>query len=67
MLSILQDCNIAAACGIHAERSNANVVNVWASDCATGLDLSTVEACEASFKEIDDVVGLQYLRVSWSL
>lgn len=29
---------------------------------SSGLDLRTVEECEATFKEIDDVVGLQYLK-----
>ena len=29
-----------------------------------GKDLRTVEACEATFQEIDDVVGLEYLRVN---
>ena len=28
-----------------------------------GKDLRTVEACEATFQEIDEVVGLEYLRV----
>ena len=30
---------------------------------AAGKDLRTVEDCEATFQEIDEVVGLEYLRV----
>lgn len=30
---------------------------------SAGMDLRTEEACEATFKEIDEIVGLMYLKV----
>lgn len=29
---------------------------------STGMDLRTEEACKKTFREIDDVVGLKYLK-----
>ena len=35
-------------------------------ELATGMDLRTDKACQATFQEIDEVVGLKYLKVSHS-